>query len=305
MSVTVRSNWSAQLLINYVTTEIRTLEPELYFANVGVRKDVPKGSNVLAFPQTSQIATTSVSSIGEGTNPTAITWGSTAYTASQTQQGLVIQVSDLLVQSSAIEVITAGVRQVKDAMLRSIDNLIQTTVNGGTNVLYAGGKASRAALGSGDIMDVTLLVKGVRNLRTASNAGLKPFEGKYYVAVLDPNVETDLMLNSSTGSFIDVGRYTSVSDLREGKMHDFRGARVLTSANVQTFSSTVTVHPITLLGHESFGWGYFQPLTPEIVMDADSNNPLNVFQSIGAKATLGATRFEEARIQRIECAVSA
>lgn len=305
MAVTVRSNWAADLLINYVTTEIKTLEPDLYFGNVGVRKDVPKGFDQLVFPQTSQIATSSVGTITEGQDPTAVTWGSSSYKGGPTQKGLVIQVSDLLVRNSAVEVITSGTRQVRYALLRAIDNLIQTTVNAGTNVLYAGGKASRAALGSGDIADITLAVRGVRNLRNANSAGLMPFQGQYYVAIVDPSTEADLMLNSTTGAWIDVGRYSSVSDMKAGKLGDFRGTRFMSSANVQTFSSTVTVHPITLVGQESFGWGYFQAPTPEIVMSADSNNPLNVFQSIGAKATLGVTRFEEFRIQRIEAAVSA
>lgn len=302
MAVTVRSNWASDLLINYVTTEIQTLEPELHFAQLGVRKDVPKGYNVLAFPQTSQIATTSVTSVTEGQVPTAVTWGSTAYTGTQTQKGIVIQVSDLLVRSSAVEVIVSGTRQVRLALARSIDALLQTTVEAGTNIVYAGGKAARTSLGSGDIADATLLVKAVKSLR-ASN--LMPAMGKYFWGVVHPNQETDLMLNTSTGAWIDIGRYTSPQELKEGKMGEFRGVRLLSSANVQTFSSTVTVYPLLVGGYESFGWGYFQQPEPILVTTPDSSNPLNTYNSIGAKATLGVTRFEEARLARIESAVSA
>lgn len=302
MAVTVRSDWSAQLLINYVTTEVQTLEPDLFFASVGLRKDVPKGYNVLAFPQTSQIATTSVTSVTEGQVPTAVTWGSTAYTGTQTQKGIVIQVSDLLVRSSAVEVIVSGTRQVRYALARAIDVLLQSTVEAGSNVIYAGGKSARASLGSGDLIDATLLVKAIKTLRAAS---LMPAMGKYYWGVIHPNQETDLMLNTSTGAWIDIGRYTSPLELKEGKMGEFRGARVLSSANVQTFSSTVTVYPMLIGGYESFGWGYFQQPEPILVTTPDSSNPLNTYNSIGAKATLGVTRFEETRLARIESAVSA
>ncbi len=310
MAVTTRTQWAADALINYVTMEIKTLEPELQFPKLGVKRNIPKGYDQLVFPQTSQVATSSVSQIvpaglGEGVNPTAVLWGATAYKAGPTQYGLIVQVSDLLVRNSAIEVIQAAVRQVKAALMRQIDNAIQTVVNGGSNVIYEGGKGSRAALAAGDIAETTQFGVAIRNLRTASNAGLEPYEGGYYVAIAHPKVEHDLMFNTSTGSFTDVGRYTSVQGLKEGRIGDFRGARVLSSANVQTFSSTVTVYPTTFIGNESFGWGYFQEPEPIMVMQADSNNPLNVFQSIGAKATLGATRFEEARIVRLESAATA
>lgn len=95
MAVTLRSDWSAQVLINYITAEVRTLEPELQLANLGVKRDVPKGFNVLAFPQTNQIATTSVSTVSEGIDPVAVTWGSTAYTSTATQYGKLCRIKTI------------------------------------------------------------------------------------------------------------------------------------------------------------------------------------------------------------------
>lgn len=290
------------MLINYITEEIRTLEPDLYFAHMGVQRNIPKGYDQLVFPQTNSIVAASVSSLTEGVNPTSFTWGATDYKVGPTQQGLIIQVSDLLVRNSAIEVVSSAVRQTRLALARSIDNLIQTTVCAGTTVVYAGGKSARANLAAGDLIDTSTYVTAIKKLR---NANVRPFEGKYYGAVIYPGVETDLMLNTSTGAWIDIGRYTSAEELREGKMGDFRGARILSSANVQTFASTVTVYPTMFFGEESFGWGYFQEPEPILVTTPDSNNPLNVYQTIGAKMSLGAVRFEEARLVRVESAVSA
>lgn len=301
MAVTVRSNWASDLLINYVTTEIQTLEPDLYFAMLGVRRDVPQGYDALVFPQTNQITTASVGTITEGQDPSATTWGSTSYKASLTQKGLLIQVSDLLVRDSAIEVIESGTRQVRLAVARQIDVFIQNITEAGTTISYAGGKTARANLGAGDLIDTVLYVKGIRTLR---GNNVRPFEGRYFVAVGHPNQTTDLMLNTSSGAWIDIGRYTSVEALRAGKMDEFRGARVLESQNVQTFASTVTVYPLLLVGEESFGWGYFQLPEPILVTTPDSNNPLNVYDSIGGKVTLGVTRFEETRLNRLETAVS-
>lgn len=255
-------------------------------------------------------STEGVAAITEGTNPTAVTWGATAYSSGPAQYGILVQVSDLLVHNSAIEVVDSASTQVRNALARLVDTVIQTVVNAGTNgVIYAGAKTSRTTLAAGDLCTQQEMTKAVRNLRASNAAGLKPFEGKYYVAVIHPFVMADLMSNTASGSWIDVGRYSSVSDLLEGKMSDFRGVRYLDTGYQNYYNSTVPVFPTTVLGDQSFGWGYFQQPTPILVTTPDSNNPLNLYTSIGGKVTLGVTRFEDTlgtqRIQRIESAASA
>ena len=118
----------------------------------------------------------------------------------------------------------------------------------------------------------------------------------------------DLMSTTATGSWLDAGRYTSVDDILVGQMKEFRGVRYLESAYQNYFASTVSVFPTTLVGDRSFGWGYFQQPTPILVTTPDSNNPLNLYTSIGGKVSLGVTRFEDTlgtqRIRRIEAAIS-
>jgi N4-gp56 family major capsid protein len=255
-------------------------------------------------------STAGVAAIVEGTNPTSVTWGATSYGSGPFQFGILIQVSDLLVNNSAIEVVDACSEEVTKAMARLVDTVIQTVVNAGVNgVIYAGGKTSRTTLAAGDIVTQTEMVKGVRNLRAANGAGVKAFEGRYYVAVTHPNVMADLMSNSQTGAWQDMSRYSSVDDVKAGKMGDFRGIRYLESAYQNYFNSTTAVYPTTLIGDQSFGWGYFQQPTPILVTTPDSNNPLNLFTSIGGKVTLGVTRFEDKpwvyRVVRVESAASA
>lgn len=360
MPVTVRgtgwggsSNLTSELLISYISDEIKVLEPELQYARLGKRRDAPKGYDRIVFPQTNQLpvrinvsmvtvggpggmagggsvwgagasiqggaaatapgfpvsSTEGVAAITEGTNPTAITWGSTSYSSGPAQYGILVQISDLLVHNSAIETVDACTMQVRNALARLVDTALQTICNGGSNgVIYAGGKTSRSTLAAGDLLTQSEMNRAYRNLASANAAGLKPFDGSYYVAVIHPFPESDLMSNTATGSFNDVGRYTSVDDLRKGAMGDFRGIRYLRSAWQNYFNSTVPVFPTTVLGQDSFGWGYFQEPTPILVTTPDSNNPLNLFTSIGGKVTLGATRFEDSlgtqRIIRVESAAS-
>lgn len=360
MAVTVRgTGWggaattTSELLVAYISDEIKVLEPELQYARLGKRRDAPKGYDRIVFPQTNQLpvkinisvittggpasmsgggsvwgATGSiqggaasdaggypvssaigVAAITEGTNPTSITWGATSFSSGPSQYGILVQISDLLVHASAIETIDACSMQVRNSLARLVDTALQTVVNSGTNgVIYAGNKTSRSSLAAGDLATQSELQKAYRTLASSNAAGLKPFDGAYYAAVIHPWVESDLMSNSQTGAFNDVGRYTSVDDLRAGALGDFRGIRYLRSAYQNYFNSTVAVFPTTVIGQDSFGWGFFQEPTPILVTTPDSNNPLNLFTSIGGKVTLGATRFEDnigtVRIARVESAIS-
>lgn len=360
MPVTVRGtgwggsdNLTSELLVSYISDEIKVLEPELQYARLGKRRDAPKGYDRIVFPQSNQLpvrinvsvvttggptamngggsvwgaggsiqggaaataggfpvsSTEGVAAITEGTNPSAITWGATSFSSGPSQYGILVQISDLLVHNSAIETVDACTMQVRNSLARLVDTALQTVVNSGTNgVTRSGNRTARTDIAAGDLLTQSDMQRAYRTLASSNAAGLKPFDGSYYAAVIHPWPESDLMSNTQTGAFIDVGRYTSVDDLRKGAMGDFRGIRYLRSGYQNYFNSTVAVFPTTVLGQDSFGWGFFQEPTPILVTTPDSNNPLNLFTSIGGKVTLGATRFEDSigtvRIARVESAAS-
>lgn len=255
-------------------------------------------------------STEGVVALTEGTNPTSVTWGATAYVSGPGQYGILVAVSDLLVRNSAIEVVDDATMQVRNALARLVDTVLQNVVNAGTNgVIYSGGKTSRSTLGAGDTAVQTDINRAVMWLRSSNAAGMAPFSGGYYAGIISPAVANDLMNNTATGSYNDVGRYTSVDSMKEGKLGSFRGVRFIEYAYQNYYNSTVPVSPITLLGERSFGWGYFQEPEAILVTTADSANPLNLYKSIAGKVTLGCTRFEDAvgyiRIVRVESAFTA
>lgn len=347
------SNNTSELLVSYISEEVRVLEPELRYARLGKQRNIPKGFDRLVFPQTNQLpvkintsmvttggpaafagggsvwgagasiiggaaatapgfpvsSTEGIAAIAEGTNPASITWGATSYNTGPGQYGILVAVSDLLVRNSAIEVIDDATRQVRNALARLVDTVLQTVVNGGSNgVIYAGGKTSRSTLGAGDLITKSEVIKATKYLRSSNAAGARPFSGAYYAGIMHPQVGGDLMNNTNSGGFADVGRYTDVSGLREGRVGEFYGVRFLDNPYQNYYNSTVPVFPTTILSEDAFGWGYFQEPTAMIVNTPDSNNPLNLYTSISGKVTLGATRFEDLpgyiRTVRIESAIS-
>lgn len=359
MAITVRNSaWggassnTSKLLVSYISDQVRALEPDLRYAQLGKRRDVPKGFDRLLFPQVAQLpvkinismvtvggpggaaATGSVwgagasiiggdpnsiaagfpvssvfgvAAITEGTNPSAVTWGATAYDSGPAQYGILVTISDLLVRDSAIETVQNATTEVRNALARMVDDVLQAVVNAGSNgVIYSGGKTSRTGLGAGDIVTQSNMISAVTYLRSSNAAGVMEYDAGYFVAVIHPTVAGDLMSNTNTGSYTDVGRYTSVNEMKEGRLGSFRGIRYLESAWQNYFNSTVPVMPTTILGKDSFGWGYFQEPQAILTTTPDSNNPLNLYSSIGGKVTLGVTRFEDTlgvvRIVRVESA---
>lgn len=362
MATTIRnSNWggpstqTSELLTGYIADIVRVLEPDLQYAKLGNRRDAPKGSDRIIFPQPNQLpvkinvsmltvggpnigaagsvwgagtsllqgdpnsilgiggapvsSVVGVAAITEGTNPTSITWGATSFVTGPAQYGILVAVSDLLVRNSALEVVGNATREVRNALARMVDDAIQTVVNAGASgVIYSGAKTARTGLGAGDLLTQADMVKAVSYLRSSNAAGLRDFGG-YYTAIIHPAVAADLMSNTASGAFIDVGRYTSVDDLKMGKLGSFRGVRYLESAWQNYYNSTVPVIPTTVVGVDSFGWGYFQEPTAILTTESDSNNPLNLYSSIAGKVTLGVTRFNDSpgapRIIRVESAFTA
>lgn len=255
-------------------------------------------------------STEGVATISEGTNPTAIAWGSTSFSTGAAQFGVLIQVTDLLVRNSAIEVISNASKEVQLALARMVDTALQTVVNAGANgIIYSGNKTSRSSIGAGDTIAQSDLTRAVSQLRSANAAGLEPFEGGNFAAVIAPNVMGDLMSNTATGSWIDAARYTSPQDILNGEMTGYRGIKYLESAWQNYFNSTVAVMPTTIVGNESFGWGYYQQPQAILTTTPDAFNPLNLYSSIGGKVTVGVTRFNDTpgyvRIVRVESAFTA
>lgn len=264
-----------------------------------------QASDARGYPVSSSVG---VAAITEGTNPTSVTWGATAYDSGPAQYGILVAVSDLLVRDSAIEVIQNATIEVKNSLSRMVDTVIQAVVNAGSNgVIYSGGKTARTGLAAGDLITMTDVVKATTWLRSSNAAGVDEFDWGM-VGIIHPTVGGDLMSNTQTGGWADFVRYSSVDDLKAGKLGTIRGVRFLETGWQNYYNSTVPVLPTTIFGQNAFGWGYFQAPEALLTTTPDSNNPLNLYSTIGGKVTLGVCRFEDApgviRVARIESAFS-
>lgn len=90
-------------------------------------------------------------------------------------------------------------------MADSIDQVVVSTLVGGTNVIYAGGKTATSGITASDTIDNADIRKAVAKLR-AGNA--VPREGMLYAAYIHPEVAHDLRGETGALAFEDIRKYT-------------------------------------------------------------------------------------------------
>jgi len=310
MATTTTSNLEASqraLGIYFDSVVIESLQPNLYFEQFGEVENVPQGNYTSRFFTFNPIATSQVVTLTEGTGPTPIAVSVNGIDITPTQYGVSVEMTDLVVLTSAFELSKYTLSEVGKAMARKIDTVIQTVVNAGTNVIYAAGRTSRAALQAGDNIDVSLFFRAAQKLRANS---APEFAGGGYVAVIHPNVGFDLMNNTNVGQWIDIHKYAQPTNIFKGEKGSIGGLRIVETSNVQTFSSTVTVYPTTVLGAGAYRIAYWLAgkvnnyvYLPEQAVSI--NNQLGQKGWVGSKTNMGVARTQEERIVRIESAATA
>ena len=310
MATTTTSNLESSqkaLGIYYDTRVIESLQPNLYFEQFGTIEKVAEGNYTSRFFTFDQIATSSVSSLTEGAAPTSIAVSVSATDVTPTQYGVVVEMTDLVALTSVFDLINASLVEVGKAMARKIDVAIQTVVNAGSNVIYADDVADRASLGSSNTLDVTELIKAGQYLRGKS---APEYKGGGFACPMHPNVAYDIMSDTGTGQWIDVHKYASPDNIFKGEVGAINGLRIVQTPNIQTFSSTVTVYPTTVIGADAYRISYWLPskiksyvLPPENASTV--SNPLGQKGTVGAKTVMGVAITQQDRLVRIESAATA
>jgi N4-gp56 family major capsid protein len=295
--------------IYYDRIVIGSLQPNLYFEQFGTIVGVSENNYTSRFFTFNKIGTSSVTTLTEGTPPTGIAVSVNAIDTTPTQYGVNVELTDLVALTAVFDLINTTLSEVGKAMARKIDEVIQTVVNAGTNVIYAGGKTSRSALTSGDLFDADLVRRAAAKLRKNAAPEFSD-RGGGYVAITTPEVVFDLKSNTSVGQWMDMHKYANPQNLFTGEVGSIDGVRIVQSPNVVTFSSTTTVHPTTFIAKDAYRISYW--LANKVntyVLPPESNlsvsNPLGQKGSVGAKTNMGVARTQEERLVRVESAATA
>ena len=297
-------NTSWQLLqIRLNRTVLENFEPNLRFYSMGKKSAWKKGYNTLSRTKVDRkISTPASVLLTEGVTPTATNITTTTISVTANQYGEFATITDILEDSSPIQMIKESAKVLGKDMARVMDSVMQANLETNwTNVIYARSATSRATLGATDLMTPTLLAKANAFLSTKS----APTMGDAYVAVMHPNVIYDLQTGASAWAFLDLKKYTDANakDIMNWEIGMLYNVRVVKSAWVQSFTSTVTVYPTYVMWEGAYGVADLQALrtyiTPRSASDSD---PLAQRQKVGCKVAFNSIILQQDAMTRVESA---
>lgn len=241
----------------------------------------------------------------EGVTPTGNTATVTAISATTSQYGDYIEFSDRVDFQQIDPIVTEYTKEQGVQASETKDVLVRDELHAGSNVIYSGGRVSRATLAVGDKPSVALFRKARLTLKKNK---VRPLANGKYVAFITPDVTEDLLDDPQFLKAYEIGQNNK--PFIEGQIADVYGIMFVEVVNGKTFAgagaSGANVHSAVVIGEEAYGItkikgeGDVQTII-KALGSSGSADPLNQRQTIGWKINaFVAKRLKEEAIVRIE-----
>lgn len=306
-NMTTSSGLTPGMQTYYNRELLRVFEPNLVHLQFGENYRIPMNSGSTMNMRKQVPIAAKTTALEEGNPGEGKMLAEVAVTATIKQYGDYAVCSDWLDMVHLDENITSRVQRFGNAGARSVDALVRDELATCTNVIYAGGKASRAALTAADKLTSVELRKAVRTLK--KNLAEK-FNG-YYIAIVGPDVVYDLQ---SDDAWVKVSEYQDKENIYTGEVGRLFGIRFVESTEAKIFegagSSGADVASVIVLGKYAYGLTSLKGNTPHVIVkpagSAGSTDPLDQISSVGWKLDgFGAKLLQPEFAVRIECGFSA
>lgn len=301
---TANQDLNPEMKIFYDKNLIRLAEPELIHDQFGQKRPIPGGNGkTIEFRKFNALPAIPDNMIlDEGITPDGQNYGVTAITATVTQYGGYITLSDMLnltaydnQMQEVMKILGSQAGQVSDKITRDI-------LAAGTNVSYAGGKTSRANLTASDVLTIADIKKAVRKLKRVN---ARTINGDF-VAIVHPDVVYDLMADDE---WVDANHYAGSTKIFNGEIGKMYGVRFVETTMAKIWKpATVPVYGTLVLGENAFGVtsinnGGIETIVKQLGSGGTAD-PLNQRSSVGWKLNKVAKILEESYMVRIESAAS-
>lgn len=280
----------------YVRAQLRHTPQFRMFADTRpVQVDKP-GSSVSLYKYPNLAG--SVTPLSETTDPDAVALGDpTPTTITLNEYGQATIATIRLKNFSFSDIDPNQMDQVAWAMRDSLDSLVSTVLNGGTNVTYGGARVSRITVTATDTLRSVDVRKSVTRLRR--NAAQGRF-GDTYAAIIHPDVAYDLKAESDQAGWRDSHKYAAPDLFWPGEIGEFEGARFIETARAVSANdgaASATVYRTLFLGKEALAEAVAVEPGARIGIVPDK---LNRFFPVGWYGLLGWARFREEALVRVE-----
>lgn len=271
------------------------------------KRPIPRnGGKTINFRQF-QALSNALTALTEGVTPAGNSLTMTEITATISQYGDFIEISDLLDMVAIDPVLDETADLLGEQAARTLDIIARDVLVAGTTVQYANGKLSRATIAATDVMTVLEVRKAVRTLKRNN---VKPIDGRNYVAIVEPGTTFDLQ---SDPKWEEAAKYGKPEQLFDGEIGRIYGVRFVETSLAKVFAgagaSGADVAATLVFGKDAYGMSDVESsgAVKNIIKPHGSggtSDPLNQRATSGWKAAFVVKILQQLAIVRIEHGIS-
>lgn len=306
-NMTTSSALSAGMQTYYNRELLRTFEPNLVHLQFGDEHRMPPHSGLVMNMRKLIPLETNTKALSEGDPGESVMLAETEVTVQLQQYGEYARCTDKLDLTHLDMDIMRRTKLFGDAGARSIDAVVREELAKCANVIYAGGKASRAELTAADKLTSRELRKAVKTLKKNHAQTF----GGYYVAIIGPDTMYDLQEDEA---FVKVSQYQDKENIYTGEVGRLFGVRLVETTEAKIFegvgASGADVASVIVLGQYAYGVTSLKGAKPRVIVklagSAGTADPLDQISTVGWKMDgFGAKLLQPEYAVRIECGFSA
>ena len=302
-NVTTSEGLSKDMKTYYSDYLIDNAIPKLVHDQFGQKHPIPKnGGKTIEFRKYSPLGK-ALTALTEGVTPDGQSLNMSTVEATVAQYGGYITLSDMLLLTAIDNNLVQATKLLGAQAGATLDTITREVLNGGTNVIFAGGKESRTALDATSLLTVDDIKKAVRTLK---NQNAEQINGAW-VGIIHPDIAYDL---TNDPAWKDVKTYSDPNDIYEGEIGKIFGVRFVETTEAKIWAGAGNggraVYSTLILGDNAYGTteisgGGLEHIVKQLG-SAGTGDPLNQRATAGWKATKVAERLVENYMVRIESA---
>ena len=313
-NTTGTSTLSAEMKTFYDKTLIDEAEPELVHDQFGQERNIPKnGGKTIEFRKFTALPK-ATKPLTEGVTPDGRSLSVTSQTATVSQYGDYVTLSDMLEMTAIDNTIVETLSLIGSQAGRTLDTVTREKLAAGTNVMYqptpssTGETAvtSRAGLTAKNVLTVKEVFRAAAALK-AANA--KPINGDF-VAIIHPYVAYDLMMEAGD-QWIDIQKYQHPENIYNGEIGKIGGVRFVQTTEAKIWKGTadncadgVAVFGTLFIAANAYGKTSVNGGGLETIVkqkgSGGTSDPLDQRSTIGWKAVKTAEILTEEYMIRVE-----
>lgn len=293
------NNLSPTMKTFYDTQLLENAREDTYFNQFGKKQALPKnGGNKIEWRKFDTFAK-AMTPLTEGVTPDGEKVNMTKIEADIAQYGDYTTISDRL-ELEAVDPVIMSVTQEHGAQAgETLDTITRNEVCSGTNVIYSGGKTSRATLTASDVLTSDDIHKAATLLKKLH---CPQVEGGGYIAIVHTSAAYDLMKDKD---FIEWTKYTDPEHMYNGEIGKLYNVRIIETPEQKIWKDGESaVYATTIFGKDAYGIIDPSAESLEVIVkqrgSAGTADPLDQRSTVGWKATHAAKILYQNRIVRIE-----